>query len=63
MQTPKFICCITHMLLNSRYIRMSACPGEELLIPTHCKHCEYWKENQYIFEDDESDDEEEETEE
>lgn len=43
---PKYIACITRMLLNAHRVFMSACPGEPSLHDTHCANCHYWIENQ-----------------
>lgn len=43
---PKYITCITRVLLNARRILMSSCPGEPALYDTHCQYCGYWVENQ-----------------
>ena len=44
---PKYITCITRMLLNShsRALRTTSCEGNELIQNTHCQYCEYWKDN------------------
>lgn len=52
---PKYITCITRVLLNTRRILMSSCPGEPSLYDTHCQYCDYWVENQPELEEDEDD--------
>ena len=42
---PKYITCVTRVLLNARRILMSSCPGEPALYDTHCQFCGYWAEN------------------
>lgn len=50
---PKYITCITRVLLNARRVLMSSCPGDPLLYDTHCQLCHYWVENQEEPEEDE----------
>lgn len=49
----KYIACISRMLIRSHSVPFRTCDGSEMLRNSHCIHCEYWKENQYIFENDE----------
>lgn len=52
---PKYITCVTRVLLNARRTLMSSCPGEPALYDTHCQHCNYWVENQPEPEEDDED--------
>lgn len=52
---PKYITCITRVLLNARRILMTSCPGDPALYDTHCQFCHYWADNQADHDDPEED--------